>query len=130
MSRFNFISLTGKWGKRLAGVSLIAGCTLLASASSFYGGSGGDKKKDTRKADSQGAFTFSNLKNTLPLSLKVGMQPGLQFTGDFNSVALMAQSISGSHSLITYQKGNTIYIVPYKQNLLLSKFKTPERILR
>ena len=103
---------------------------MLASASSFYSGSGGDKRKDAHKVDAPANFPFSNLKNTLPLSLKVGLQPGLQFTGDFNISPQMDHSFSGVHSLMTYQKGNTIYIVPYKQHLFLTKFKTPERTLR
>ena len=114
----------------LMGVLLLAVSALQASA---YGitGTGGDKKREAHK-DTPVAFPFSNLKSaaTLQLSLKSGLQPGLQFTGDFTvPTPTQDQTVLNVHSLMTYQKGNTIYIYPYKQPLLLSKFRTPERIL-
>ena len=112
------------------GVFLLAGTALYAT-SSHYIGTGGDKKKDIHK-DTPVVFPFSNLKSaaTLQLSLKSGLQPGLQFTGDFTVLSQGTGQPVLVHSLMTYQKGNTIYIYPYKQPLLLSKFKTPERPLR
>jgi hypothetical protein len=122
--------LTAGMSKRLLGVLILAGWTLCASASYF---TGGDKKKDVNHKDSPALFTFSNLKNknTLQLSLKTGLQYGLQFTGDYSNFSSQVPGSEVVHSLMTYQKGNTIFVFPYKQSpLLFSKFKTPERILR
>ena len=117
--------------KRLLGVLILAGWTLCASASYF---TGGEKKKDTHK-DVPSMYAFSNLKSkaTLQLSLKTGLEYGLQFSGEYNNFgSSSSSSVPGSvvvHSLMTYQKGNTIFVFPYKQSLLF-KFKTPERMLR
>ncbi len=129
MSGKKFISLTAVMGRRTLGVLLLAGCSLHLLASNY---TGGDKKKDNHKTEIPVNLTFSNLRNTLQLSLKTGLQPGLQFTGDFTTIPSQDRSLPYQpvHSLMTYQKGNTIFIVPYKQHLLLSKFKTPERVLR
>jgi hypothetical protein len=108
---------------------LLLGATALRASSYHFTGAGGDKKKDAHK-DTPLTFPFSNLRSasTLQLSLKTGLTPGLQFTGDF-TVPSQFQSTPDAHSLMTYQKGNNIYIYPYKQSLLLTKFRTPERIL-
>jgi hypothetical protein len=120
--------LTAQMSRRLLGVFILAGWTLCASASYF---TGGNKGKDARK-DATAMFPFSNLKNknTLQLSLKAGLQFGLQFSGDYNNFSSQVPGSVVVHSLMTYQKGNTVFVFPYKQSLLLSKFKTPERILR
>jgi hypothetical protein len=127
-----YIPLPVKMGKRFIGVLLLVGTTMYAMAATYYTGSGGDKKKDATHKEVPINFMFSNLKNasTLQLSLKTGLQPGLQFTGDFTTPRQKDQNASSVHTLMTFQKGNTIYILPYKECLLLSKFKTPERILR
>lgn len=110
---------------------LLLAATALHATSYHYTGTGGDKKRDVHK-DTPLVFPFSNLKSTaaLQLSLKTGLQPGLQFTGDFTvPTPSQDQTIMNVHSLMTYQKGNTIYIYPYKQPMLLTKFRTPERVL-
>jgi hypothetical protein len=124
--------LTAGMSKRLLGVLILAGWTLCASASYF---TGGEKKKDAHR-DVPSMYAFSNLKSksTLQLSLKTGLEFGLQFSGEYsnfgynNSSSPAAGSVA-VHSLMTYQKGNIIFVFPYKQSLL-TKFKTPERILR
>ena len=121
-------TLTAGMSKRLLGVvALLVGLTLCASAS-YY--TGGDKKKDAHR-DTPVTFTFSNLKNknTLQLSLKSGLQFGLQFTGTYNAFSSPEPGPAVVHTLMTYQKGNTVFVFPYRQSLL-SRFKTPERGLR
>jgi hypothetical protein len=120
--------LTAGMSKRLLGVLILAGWTLCASASYF---TGGEKKKDAHR-DVPSMYTFSNLKSkaTLQLSLKTGLEYGLQFSGEYNGFDY--NNLSSPvvvHSLMTYQKGNTIFVFPYKQSLL-TRFKTPERALR
>ena len=114
----------------MMGLLMLANIAGQAAAYHFTG-TGGDKKKDTHK-DTPVVIPFSNLKSaeSLQLSLKAGLQPGLQFTGDFTIPATRPQDqpVLNVHSLMTFQRGNTIYIYPYKQPLLLAKFKTPERL--
>lgn len=63
--------------------------------------------------------TPSTLKNSLSLNLK----NGLRYTGS----VLVNQQNSGSSmmrsSLVTYQKGNTTYIIPYKQKIIIPEMK-------
>ena len=127
MQRRNTI-LSAGMSKRLLGVLVLVGWTFCASASYF---TGGDKKKDAHK-DTPVNLTFSNLrnKNTLQLSLKTGLQYGLQFTGGYDPSLLQTPPPTVVHSLMTYQKGNTIFVFPYKPSIFVTKFKTPERVLR
>src|ERR1700744_1162071 len=124
MFRKNFIPLTA-----MMGLLLLAG-TAVHAATYHFTGTGGDKKKDIRK-DTPLVIPFSNLKSaeSLQLSLKSGLQPGLQFPGDFTipSARPQDQPTLNVHSLMTYQRGNTIYIYPYKQPTLMTMFRTPER---
>ena|SRR5258708_32259829 len=66
-------------------------------------------------------FTTTNLKKSIPFNLK----SGLTFKG---STLLNSQQIGNSFfntALISYKKGNTIYILPYKQKILIPSY-TPE----
>jgi hypothetical protein len=63
--------------------------------------------------------TPSTLRNSLSLNLK----NGLKYTG---SMVLNQQGSGGSmmkSSLVTYQKGNTTYIIPYKQKVVMPEIK-------
>ncbi len=63
--------------------------------------------------------TPSTLRNSLSLNVK----NGLRYTG---SMLLNQQSNTNSMmktSLITYQKGNTTYIIPYKQKIVMPEIK-------
>ena len=55
--------------------------------------------------------TTNSLRNSISLNLK----SGLKYTGSL----LVSQQIDGksllSNTLLTYQKGNTVYIIPHKQ---------------
>jgi len=59
------------------------------------------------------------LRNSLSLNTKFG----LRYTGS----VMINQQTSGSsmlsNSLVTYQKGNTVYIIPYKQKVLIPEIK-------
>lgn len=63
--------------------------------------------------------TPSILKNSIPLNTRLG----LRYTGSM----LVNQQASGnsmlSNSLVTYQKGNTVYIIPYKQKVVIPEIK-------
>ena len=59
------------------------------------------------------------LRNSVSLNLK----SGLRYTGSFlvNKGAINNSMIS--NTLVTYQKGNTVYIIPYKQKIIMPEIK-------
>ncbi|MBS1510416.1 MAG: hypothetical protein JST86_06240 [Bacteroidetes bacterium] len=63
--------------------------------------------------------TPTTLRNSVSLNLKTG----LKYTGSF----FVNQQYSGgsfiNNSLVTYQKGNTVYIIPYKQKVVMPDIK-------
>jgi len=67
--------------------------------------------------------SFSNMKKNITLSLHAGFSYrdnksfGFKKTGATNSF----------NSVITYQKGNVKYVIPYKHRSILDKFKTPQK---
>lgn len=63
--------------------------------------------------------TNNNFKKALSLNLKTG----LIYKGSLISVSDKNNFSAISNNLVTYQKGNTIYIVPYKQKIVVSEIK-------
>ncbi len=62
--------------------------------------------------------TLSTLKNSISFNLK----SGLTYRGN---TLLNKQQIGNSiftNTLVSYQKGNTIYILPYKQKVLIQSY--------
>lgn len=53
------------------------------------------------------------------------LKPGVVYKGSFNNVEKAPQQTT-LQSIITFQKGNTTFILPYKHKVVLPKFKTPE----
>jgi hypothetical protein len=53
------------------------------------------------------------------------LKPGFVYKGSFNNIEKAPQQTT-LQSIITYQKGNTTFIYPYKHKVVLPKFKTPE----
>ena len=53
------------------------------------------------------------------------LKPGVVYKGSFNNVEKAPQQTT-LQSIITFQKGNTTFILPYKHKVILPKFKTPE----
>lgn len=53
------------------------------------------------------------------------LKPGVLYKGSFNNVEKAPQQTT-LQSIITYQKGNTTFILPYKPKVILPRFKTPE----
>ncbi|MEO5983857.1 MAG: hypothetical protein ABIP80_00035 [Ferruginibacter sp.] len=60
--------------------------------------------------------TNNNFKKALSLNLK----GGLTYRG---SLISLTTPLPFSNKIITYQKGNTIYVVPYKQNIIVSEIR-------
>jgi hypothetical protein len=90
-----------------------------ASSASFY--SGGGKKKDNKST-----LTSLNLKNN-PLRLQNGFRfkSGFSFSTTNNSNVTTMRGNS-----ITFQKGNNLYVLPVKQKVVFSKFKTPQKEIK
>ena len=68
------------------------------------------KKKAKVVLNIKAPVTFAN-------SLNFNLHTGLKYTG-----TIMPSSVSTtqSSSLITYQKGNSVYIMPYKQKIFVA----------
>ncbi len=63
--------------------------------------------------------TTNSFKNSLSFNLKTGMKyKGMMFTGIQNEKSSLVAT-----SLITYQKGNTVYVVPQKQKVIVPEIK-------
>ena len=75
-------------------------------------GGGKSKKSST---------TFSNIKKDLNLSLK----SGYSFNGNKSFGFDKKGKISMFNTVVSYQKGNVTYYLPYKNKPVLQKFKTP-----
>jgi len=78
----------------------------------------GKKSKSTARV-TLNISTPSTLKNSLSLNFKYG----LKYTG---SVLTTTQSSGNSmlrNTMVTYQKGNTTYIIPYKQKIIMPEVK-------
>ncbi len=56
-------------------------------------------------------------------------KPGFLYKGSFNLVDKAPQNTI-MNSVITYQRGNTTYIYPYKHKVTLPTFKTPAPVQR
>ena len=92
----------------VVGLALV-GTVVLALASS---GGGGSKKK-TLASTKQG---FTPLKSSYGLTLKAGPS----YTGSL-IYSTQRNNVLSYNTLVTYQKGNTIFILPYKYKLNTSR---------
>ena len=61
----------------------------------------------------------SNFKSTISLNLKTG----LKYKGSLLTGVSSDKTSLTTNNLVTYQKGNTIYVVPYKQKIIISEVK-------
>jgi hypothetical protein len=60
-------------------------------------------------------ITTNSFKSTISLNLKTGLNyKGSLLTGVSGNKSFLTVS-----NIVTYQKGNTIYVVPYKQKILV-----------
>ena len=98
--------------KMLLVVSVLAGIAFSALADRGIG------KKSKSKVELN-MSTTGGLRNSISLNLKAG----LKYTGSL----LTKQQFTGSNmyntTLITYQKGNTVYIIPSKQMVAVPEMK-------
>jgi hypothetical protein len=114
----NFVLMnTQKTYKRAINNSVLTLMALLFVSVAVFAVDGIVSKSKSSKA------AYSNMKKNLSLSLGSGFSYrdnrsfGFKRMGKDNSF----------NSIITYQKGNITYILPYKNKSVLNKFKTPQK---
>lgn len=90
----------------------------IASSASFY--TGGGKKKQSSKISANLNFK----KNTLSL------QNGYRFRGGLTFNTPNKTNLVLNNNAVRFQKGNNLYVVPYKSKPFFSKFKTPQKELK
>ncbi len=65
--------------------------------------------------------SFSNMKKNLSLNLSSGFSYKDNRSFGFKKMG------DQFNSMITYQKGNITYVLPYKNKALIHRFKTPQK---
>jgi hypothetical protein len=105
----------------LKAAGLLVVCGLLAVQPNLFGAKGGVKEKKGVVLKFDGFTTRQFLAPSPNLRL------GSDYKGSFNSITPI-QNGANIQSIITYQKGNTIYLYPYKHKVNLTRFKTPEPV--
>ena len=102
--------------KKVSKILLVMGMCSSIALSSFADGGIGRKSKGRAMIN---ITTTSTLRNSISLNLR----SGLKYTGSL----LTKQQFSGNsiftNTLVTYQKGNTVYIVPYKHVITMPEVK-------
>ena len=96
---------------------LLMSTVLLGTALSALA-DGGISKKSKSKA-TLNISTPTILRNSVSLNLR----SGVRYTGSLMINQYNAGNSIINNTLVTYQKGNTVYIIPYKQKLLMPEIK-------
>lgn len=64
-----------------------------------------------------------NTNNAIKNSISVNLKAGLKYKGSLLSNTQFQNNSISFTEIITYQKGNSIYIIPYKQKILVPEIK-------
>jgi hypothetical protein len=103
-------------------VNLLKKCaiiTMLLSMGNFtFADRGIGKKAKGKTLLNINTTVGTSLKTNIALNVKLGLAYKGSFTSNNKSTSLMQNS-----SFITYQKGNTTYIVPYKHRVTIPEVK-------
>lgn len=99
-----------KYSKIVTVVLLACGVCLFTFADK-----GGFVKKNKTQLNIK---TSGNLKNSIPFNLK----SGLVYKGSFLMNKQQIGNSIVSNTYISYRKGNTVYILPYKQKILIPEY--------
>jgi hypothetical protein len=84
-----------------------------------FGDRGGFLKKNKSRIN---ITTHGTLKNSIAFNLK----SGLVFRGSFFFNRQMIGNSMVSDAYISYQKGNTFYVIPYKQRIVIPEYSQKE----
>lgn len=114
---FNIFALTNlklmmKRAKIILVVVVLIGIAFSALADKGIG-------KKTKAKVSLNISTTNSLRNSVLLNLK----SGLKYTGSLLANQQSDGSTVLSNTLLTYQKGNTVYIIPHKQIMAVPEMK-------
>lgn len=112
--RLNLFSIMNKYSKIAMGVLFASSVWFIASADR-----GGFVKKNKTHLNIA-------LQGTLKNSIAFNLKSGIYYKGSF---LLNTQQIGNafvSDAIISYKKGNTIYILPYKQKILIPEYTQKE----
>ena len=99
-----------KYSKLVTVLLLVCGVCVFAFADR-----GGFVKKNRTQLNIK---TNGNLKNSIPFNLK----SGLTYRGSFLTDQEQIGNSLVSDAYISYKKGNTVYILPYKQKILIPEY--------
>ena len=82
-----------------------------------------DKGGRKKAAKPNVALNIVVIPGSFRTSIPFNFSSGLFYTGSFlTSQQTMGNSIM-NNSIVTYEKGNTIYIIPYKQKIIMPDFR-------
>jgi hypothetical protein len=114
----NFVLMIAqKTHKRAINNSVLTLMALLFVSVAVFAVDGIVSKSKSSKA------AYSNMKKNLSLSLGSGFSYRDNRSFGFKRIG----KDNSFNSIITYQKGNITYILPYKNKSVLNKFKTPQK---
>ena len=99
-----------KYSKIVTVLLLVCGVCVFAFADR-----GGFVKKNRTQLNIK---TNGNLKNSIPFNLK----SGITYRGSFLTDQEQIGNSLVSDAYISYKKGNTVYILPYKQKILIPEY--------
>ena len=75
--------------------------------------------KNKKKVPLNSGSVNSSIARALTLNLKTG----LKYRGTLLNTVENKRNLILYNTLVTYQKGNTIYVIPYKQKLIVPEIK-------
>ncbi|MEP6674355.1 MAG: hypothetical protein ABJA78_04345 [Ferruginibacter sp.] len=90
---------------------------LLSTALSTLADRGIGKK--TKNKISLNIATVSTLRSSISYNLK----SGLTYKGSIQTNNVFSNRSMMNNTIVTYQKGNTVYIIPYKQKIVIPDTK-------
>lgn len=93
--------------------SLVVGFAMIGTVVLALASSGGGGKKSSLASTKQG---FAPLKSSTVLTLKAGPN----YSGSY-IYSSQQNNVVSYNTLVTYQKGNTIFVLPYKYKLNTSR---------
>ena len=64
-----------------------------------------------------------NTNNSIKNSISFNLKTGLKYKGSLLSSVQQQSNSLISTEIVTYQKGNSIYIIPYKQKIIVPEIK-------
>ena len=105
------------WTQIIRNAGLVLVCFVFVEMAFSASFSSGGKRKDAKKA----TVTTFDLRNK-PLSL----HNGFHFKGGLSLSNNKKGALTISNT-IRYQKGNTIYVVPYKNESFIHKLRVPQK---